>query len=132
MSGESRQAPRRFARYLGVGAICALAHNAIMILGGLAGAHYAPLTIVSFAAVTPLGYFLHTAVTFEKQRSWRAFARFAAVLATGFPINFALMALFCSGLSMPVALATPIATAALFFWNYASAHWAILGRFRFN
>ncbi len=120
--------PQRALRYLGVGVVCALVHNAVMITGGVAGVHYAPLTLLSFVVVTPTGYLLHTAVTFIEPRSWRTFWRFAAGLATGFPINFAILALLCSGLAVPVAIAAPVATLLLFAWNYASTHWAILGR----
>jgi len=48
---------------------------------------------------------------------------------SGFFVSAALMALFCSGLGLPVAVATPIATVLLFFWNFALARWAILDLF---
>jgi putative flippase GtrA len=120
----------RSARYFSVGAFCALTHNAVMILGDLAGAHYGPMTLVSFAITTLLGYCLHAAVTFRERLSWRAFARFAAGVATGYPISFVVMAILCSGLGLPVVIAAPVATIALFLWNYACAHWAILGNWR--
>jgi hypothetical protein len=46
--------------------------------------------------------------------------------ASGFLVSAALMALFCSGLGTPVAIATPIVTVLLFLWNFALARWAIL------
>ncbi len=125
-------AAARTARYAAAGALCALAHNAIMILGDLAGGHYVPMTLVSFGLVTPFGYWLHTRFTFREPASPRAFLRFASGVAAGFPLSFASMALFVSGLGLPVPVAAPLATLTLFAWNYASAHWAIAGRFRFR
>lgn len=45
-----------------------------------------------------------------------------------YPISVAMMIVLCSGLSLSVAIATPIATVALFVWNFVAAHWAILPR----
>jgi hypothetical protein len=42
------------------------------------------------------------------------------------------MAILCTGLGIPVIIAAPTATIVLFLWNYASAHWAILGTLRFR
>ena len=101
-----------------------------MILGDLAGGHYALMMLVSFVITTLLGYCLHAAVTFREGVSWRTFLRFAAGAAMGFPICFAVMAILCSGLGLPVMIASPVATVVLVLWNYASAHWAILGSWR--
>lgn len=120
----------RPARYVVVGAICAAMHNVIMIGGDWLGAHYLPMNFVSFALVTPLGYWLHSDFTFHGTLSLRGFLRFAAGVAAGFPISLLVMAILCSGLGLPVIIAAPVATLVLFIWNYASAHWAILGRLR--
>ena len=118
----------RPARYLVVGASCAIVHNLIMIIGDWAGGHYLPMSFVSFAVVTPLGYWLHSGFTFSEQHSLRAFMRFAAGVAAGFPISLLTMAMLCTGFNVPVVIAAPVATVVLFAWNYLSAHWAILGR----
>ena len=123
----SRPVVARSARYLAVGAACALTHNIVMILGDLAGAHYAPMTLVSFAITTPMGYCLHAGLTFRERFSWRAFARFAAGAATGYPISLLMMAILCDGFGLSVMIATPVATVVLVVWNYACAHLAILG-----
>ncbi|MEO8019598.1 MAG: GtrA family protein [Pseudomonadota bacterium] len=117
-------------RYLTVGALCALIHNLIMIGGDFFGVHYLPATLISFAVVTPLGYFLHCRFTFRKAHSLEGFLRFMAGIAIGYPISLALMVLFCSGLGLPVLIAAPLATAVLFVFNYLSAHWAIVRRLR--
>lgn len=122
----------RTARYTIVGAICALAHNAVMILGDLAGGHYVPMTVLSFGIVTPLGYQLHSRFTFGEQLSSRGFLRFASGVTTGFALSLLSMAILCTGLGLPVVIAAPLTTITLFLWNYVSAHWAILERWRLN
>ena len=126
----AHQIVARSARYLSVGAFCACIHNTVMILGDLAGGHYALMTLVSFVITTLLGYCLHAAVTFREGMSWHAFLRFASGAAMGLPISFVVMVILCSGLGLPVMIAAPVATVVLFLWNYACAHWAILGSWR--
>ena len=120
----------RGGRYTIVGAACALANNVITIGGDLLGLHYFPATLISLALVTPLGYELHSRFTFAARRSWQAFVRFTAGIAVAYPISLAMMVVLCSGLRMPVYIAMPIVTAALFVWNFLAAHWAILPRLR--
>ena len=115
-------------RYTVVGAICAAVQNAVMIAGGLAGGHYVPLAVLAYAIATPLGYLLHCQFTFRVAPALPGFVRFASGVAAGFPVYFLVMAALCSGLHLPVAAAAPIATVALYLWNYASAHWAVRRR----
>lgn len=116
----------RPARYLSVGAACAVANNLIMIAGDRLGIHYAALTTLCFALVTPFAYWMHTAFTFETERSFRGFFLFSAGVATAFPISLLLMALLYSGLGAPMIVAAPVTTVLLFVWNYFSARTAIL------
>jgi putative flippase GtrA len=118
----------RTARYALIAAICAAASNAVIILGDVAGGHYVPVIIFAFAVVTPLGYFLHSSFTFGERRSWVGLLRFVSAGALAFPLSLLTMAILCTGLGLRVAIAAPIATVLLFVWNYASAHWAIVGR----
>lgn len=113
-------------RYLSVGAVCALTHNAIMIGGGLFHALYPLSFAVSFVVVTALGYILHVRYTFGAAASWRGLWRFAGANAMGAQIAFGLTALFISGFGLSVVIAVPIVTAILFVWNFAATHWAIL------
>ena len=122
----------RPARYIVVGAICAVVHNVVMIVCDFLGFHYLPMNFVSFGIVTLLGYLLHSGFTFRGQLSIAAFLCFAAGLAVGFPISLLVMAILCTGLGIPVTIAAPSATIVLFVWNYASAQWAILGTLRFR
>ena len=119
-------------RYTSVGILCAITHNLIMIGADFAGFHYFPATLLSFAVVTPLGYSLHCRFTFRKAHSLDGFLRFMAGIAVGYPLSLGLMVLLCSGLRLPVIVAAPVATAALFVFNYVSAHWAIVRRWRIS
>jgi putative flippase GtrA len=118
----------RTARYTTIGAISAATHNAVMILGALAGGGYASLSVLSFAIVTPLGYLLQSRFTFRAPVSWGGFARFASGVAAGIPLYAITMIILCSGLHVPIIAAAPLTTLVLFLWNYVSAHWAILLR----
>jgi putative flippase GtrA len=117
---------RQSARYLAGGLACALLYNAIVIAMSACGMPYPPALVLSFLVATPVGYAIHSAYTFEQAYSARRLQRFMVAAVSGFFISAALTALFCSGLGMPVAVATPIATVLMFFWNFAVSRWAIL------
>ncbi|MGO8737624.1 GtrA family protein [Rhodoblastus sp.] len=112
-------------RYLGVGGLCAIAHNVIMIGGGLFHWFYAFSFALSYLVVTLLGYFLHVLYTFGVAMTWRGLWRFAAANAVGAQISFGLTALFISGFGFSVVVAAPVVTLILFFWNFAATHWAL-------
>jgi putative flippase GtrA len=124
-----KSARLRPARYLVVGAACAVLYNAVMILGERAGFGYVSSSIFSLFVVIPVGYLLHAGFTFGSGRSWSAFFRFAGSILVGFPISLLTVALLSSGAGLSMVIAAPIATLVLLVWNYATAHWAILGRF---
>ena len=127
-----KSARLRPARYILVGATCAALYNAVMILGEWAGLGYVTSSILSLVVVIPTGYLLHAGFTFGRDRSWSAFFRFAGSILAGFPISLLTVALLSGGAGLPMTIVAPIATLVLFVWNYATAHWAILGRFRFR
>ncbi len=115
-------------RYTLVGAVCAIAHNAIMIAADYVGVHYLLGTVISFVTVTPLGYVLHSRFTFAEPLRWKALMRFVGGVATAYPVSVAMMIVLCSGFGLSVPVATPIGTVALFVWNFIAAHWAIVPR----
>lgn len=118
----------RPSRYAVSGAICALCHNLIMIGADTIGVHYAAATFLSFWLVGALGFFLHVRFTFAARASWPAYWRFMGGLSFGLPLSLVIMFLLCDGAGLPVAIAAPIATVALFVVNYILARWAILYR----
>jgi putative flippase GtrA len=121
-----RQRLAELRRYLSVGVICAVLHNVIVISASQLGLHYMLALLLSVLVVTPTGYALHTLYTFGAQFSWRQFARFTSGLIGGMLLNLAIMFLLCTVLNVATYVATPVATALLFIWNYSSARWAVL------
>jgi putative flippase GtrA len=119
---------RQSGRYLCGGAICAALNNVLIIGLSAVGIAYQAAMVVSFCITTPLGYVFHSAVTFGEPRSWNRLMRFVSGSLAGFGWSAALMVGMCSGLHLPVSIATPLTTAALFLWNFASARWAIVRR----
>ena len=120
----------RGKRYLTVGALCAVSHNVIMIGADWAGLHYVLGTLISFVALTPMAYLLHSRFTFHKPFTVGGFLRFTAAIAAAYPISLGLMVLFCSILRWSVLIAAPLTTILLIIYNYVSAHWAIVRRWR--
>jgi putative flippase GtrA len=118
----------RGGRYTLVGLMCAIAHNAIMIGVDQLGGHYLLGILISFLAVTPIGYALHSRFTFAEPLRLKTFTRFVGGVVAAYPVSVGMMVVLCSGFSLSVAIATPIATVALFVWNFVAAHWAILPR----
>jgi len=119
---------RHVRRYTVIGLICAAIHNAIMFASNAVGMHYAIALVISFLALVPIGYALHSVYTFGRDLTPMRFLRFAGGQLTGVSINFALMVLFISGVGLGVPVATLLCTGLLFLWNYFSARWAILLR----
>jgi putative flippase GtrA len=117
---------RQSGRYFCGGAICAFLHNALVIGLASVGVLYPVALVVSFCITTPIGYLFHSAVTFGEPRSWGRLMRFVGGSLAGFCWSAALMIGMHGGLGLPVVVATPLATAALFVWNFASARWAIV------
>jgi putative flippase GtrA len=117
---------RQSGRYFWGGAICAVLHNVLVIGLASAGIAYPIALVVSFCVTTPIGYLFHSAVTFGEPRSWGRLMRFVGGSVAGFGWSAALMIGLHGGLGFPIAVATPLATVALFLWNFASARWAIV------
>ena len=128
VAAPDRALVERGWRYSLVGIVCAVANYVVMLGVDFAGGHYLLGTIISFALVTPLGYALHSWFTFSEPLRFSSFMRFAAAVAVTYPAAVVMLALLCSGLGLSVAIAIPIATLAMFAWNFVAAHWAILPR----
>lgn len=117
---------RRPRRYIAVGVVCAGFHNLIMFATDAIGIHYIPALVMSSLILLPTAYALHSRYTFEREVGPVRFVRFAGGMLAAFPINLVVMVVLVSGLRLPVPVATLIATAVLFVWNYVAARWAIL------
>lgn len=114
-------------RYVLIGGLCALLHNAIMIGGDAAGLHYAASLVISFMVVVVVGYLLHAGFTFRAPLSGAAFVRYAIPMATNYPLTLAGLFVLCDLAGLSVRLAAPALTIFMFALNYLFSRWAILG-----
>jgi putative flippase GtrA len=115
-------------RYLAVAASCALAHNAVMIAGDLAGLHYVQSSAFSFVLVVVWGYAWHARFTFRAPASAASLMRYAVAMAGNYPLSIALMFMLCDLMGVAVVIAAPLATTILVVWNFAASRWAITSR----
>ena len=116
-------------RFFTVGLACALLHNAIMIGGDWAGLHYVVSSLISFAVVVMLGFWLHSGWTFpDAQRSRVSFARYAGTMALNLPLSIALMFVFVDLAHLPVVIAAPLVTVLLAAFNFVAGRWALARR----
>lgn len=115
-------------RYCTVGVICASVSNGVIVGGDLAGFAYPILVAMALILTTPLGYIMHSQFTYGRALSIGRFARFVAGATGGSLLYVALMAGLCSGLRVPVWLASPTVTVIVLLWNVGTSRWAILHR----
>jgi len=115
-------------RYLISGGFCALANNVLLITGAHVGLGIFELTLLSFLVIGTAGYVAHVHFTFRQTPGWRSYARFMAGLALGIPAAYAVLALLCDVLHVPMLATAPIATIILLVYNYMNARLAIMSR----
>jgi putative flippase GtrA len=113
------------ARYLIVGLICAVAHNAIVLGADRLGLHYAVGCVLSYVLVVLLGFALHVRFTFGATPTPAGFWRYAVSMAANYPLMLALLFVMCDVAGWPVAIAAPLATVLLMAWNFVASRWAL-------
>lgn len=113
--------------YPAVAGLCALLHNVIIIGLDRVGVHYAIASVISFFLVAATGYALHCAVTFRTRPDLRSFLRYLAAMAFNLPLSVVALFLFHDVGGLPIVIASPLATVALFVINYFLSAWAIVG-----
>lgn len=116
---------REPSRYLGVGALCALLNNVILIVGDAAGLHYALSILLTFVLVLPASFLAHAWWTFRVPPSWQTFARFLGGSVSSLVAASLTLWLFRGVLDLPMVIAAPFATVAMTTYNYAMAKWAV-------
>ena len=116
-------------RFFTVGLLCALLHNAIMIAGDWVGLHYVASSLVSFAIVVAVGYWLHSGWTFPGAARGRTpFARYALTMAANLPLSIAGMFVLVDLAGLPVSAAAPAVTVLLAAFNFVGGRWALARR----
>lgn len=124
----TRQADRPALRYAMVGICSALAYNVILVAVHALGAHYLAAALAAFIVVVLGAYCAHAAFTFQVASGLSGLLRFVGTQILGFPISAAILAVLVDGASLPVWIATPIATLLLFAYNFLAARWAVAGK----
>lgn len=108
-----------------IGAVCACLSNSVIIACSFAEIKYWNGAALAFTGVVPCAYVLQSRFTFGAKLSIRRFVRFLGGAAAGAVLFLVLISLFCSVLEIPVWIASPLATAFVFLWNFLISHWAI-------
>lgn len=119
---------RRIPRYTLVAIICALLHNGILIGMDALGANVLGCQTASAAVLLPVGFWLQSSVTFRCDRTLSGFLRYSGALLTNFPVALLLLWLTRDLLALPMWIAAPLSSAALFCWNYLTSSWALSRR----
>ena len=114
----------KLTRFTVVGALCALLANVAIILLVRAGLGTVAASVLAFVPVLLVGYALHAAFTFRSQPSPISLGRYTLAMAANFPITIGALYVLCDLLKVPVTIAAPAATLAIFLWNYLSSGWA--------
>ena len=114
------------ARFLAVGLLCAITHNAIMLTADRWHIHYVVSLALSYLIVVLLGFALHVRYTFQQVPNVPAFWRYAVGMAANYPITLALLFVFCDVAGLSVAIAAPVATVLMMTWNFIASRWAIV------
>lgn len=114
----------KLTRFTLVGALCALLANIAIILLVRAGLGTVAAAVLAFVPVLVIGYALHAAFTFRRQPSPVSLGRYTLAMAANFPITVAALYVLRDLLKIPVTIAAPVTTLAIFLWNYLSSGWA--------
>jgi glycosyltransferase involved in cell wall biosynthesis/putative flippase GtrA len=122
---ERQHGVLRLSRYTLVSAVCLAIQNMVLISSDYTGLHYELAVLLSTAILLPVGFLLQSHVTFAAARSWAAFARYGAAMASNLPLSMGLAWLLCGALGWPMLYASPTISLCLFGWNYLSSSWAL-------
>ena len=115
----------RPARYLAVGAICAVANNIILIAGDAVGIPYWALVPLTFVLMVPPSYVAHALWVFGVRTSWAAFGRYVAGTMSSLAVAALTIGLLRGAMTLPMVAAAPIATLAMVLYNYLMTRWAV-------
>jgi putative flippase GtrA len=113
--------------YPAVAGVCAVLHNLVIIGLDSVHIHYAIASFFSFFVVAATGYLLHCAVTFRTPPRIHSFVRYVGAMAFNLPLSILALFLLHDLAGLSIAVASPVATVALFVVNYFLSAWAIIG-----
>jgi putative flippase GtrA len=102
------------------------AHNVLMIVTDWAGFNLWASLLLSFSIVTSGGYFAHSILTFGQPMSVHGMARYIAGIGTGSAIAVPIIWFWKIGLSLPMIIASPMASVCTVGINFVLVRWAIV------
>lgn len=111
----------KFLAYAFVGGVCALLNlAALWLLTSALGLHYLVSTMISFFALTPVGFWLQKVVTFQTPLAAAPFEwpRYLVTMAASFAANLALMYLLVSILGVWYLAASVVVSLLLLAGNF--------------
>lgn len=118
----------RFLAYAAVGGGCALLNLGVLwLLTSVLGVHYLVSNMISFLALTPVGFVLQKLMTFRTARAAAAveWPRYFLTMGTSFAANLALMYLLVSLLGVWYLTANVFVTVLLLAANFlVNLHWS--------
>jgi putative flippase GtrA len=111
----------KFLRYAVVGGGCALLNLGVLwLLVSVLGLHYLVSSMISFFALTPVGFWLQKLVTFRTPRAAAPFEwpRYFLTMGSSLAANLALMYLLVSVLGVWYLAASVVVTLVLLAANF--------------
>ena len=115
------------ARYLTVGAACALVNNAMLIVLAAIGLHYLACIAINFATMLPISYLLHARWTFVAPVAWKNFAAYTAGAVSSLVIASLSIVVLCGPLGLPMFVSAPLATIFMVTYNFVIARLTVRG-----
>lgn len=113
------------ARYLSVGAACALAHNVILVSGDAVGLHYSLCILLSNLLVLPPAYLVHANWTFGAKPSWPRFGSYIIGSLLGLIVSAVAVWIYRGFLQLPMLAAAPLSTVTMVIYNFVMTRWAV-------
>lgn len=124
-SGNDRQCRRNGVRYLVGAVVCSLINTLVLIGVDALGGPLISGVLLSWIAGGTTGFVWHSRITYDVSLSFSAFLRFLGGALLGIPMAWLVLWTLTQPFGLPVWLASPVATAVLFFYHYANAFLAI-------
>ena len=108
--------------------LCAIVNNVLLIVGDAAELPQLVSVLLAWLAGGTLGYLWHQRLTYRASPSWRSYLQLLAGSMIAIPLAWGVIAILQGWLGLTMWLAAPIATVAMFAYNYLNARLAILRR----
>jgi putative flippase GtrA len=100
-------------------------NSLVLIVADSLGASLAVGVLLSFVIVATIGYLLHARFTFRQRVGGRAFSRYVFAMTANIPLSYVAVWFWHDALSLPMAVAAPVASICMLGLNFVLGHWAI-------